>query len=327
MATIRRSGSGWQALIRKKQYQGPRSRTFTSQAAAKLWANAVESSLKTPAKLDLKPPQIFREAIDLYIQGPLKDHLSGANEQYPLKVLSNSCMGGVLLEELSIRHFALWRNERLIKVKPNTVMRELRILRVLLDWAKDELDCQLRSNPARELKVRGASDARSPFITPSQRKKLLMALEQSKNPNHKRLTQLALATGMRRSELLSLKWDDLDLNNKLVHLNRKDCAATGLATSKRLVPLSQRSIELLKNYPKTTITVIDLSTGAARHGFNRARTIAGLPNLRFHDLRHIAISSMWADGMNALEISAASGHKDLRMLMRYSHYQLGHRGI
>ena len=131
---------------------------------------------------------------------------------------------------------------------------------------------------------------------------------------------------MHRSELLSLKWDDLDLDNKLVHLSRKDCAAKGLATSKRLVPLSQRSIELLNNYPKTTIKVIDISTGAARHGFNRARTIAGLPNLRFHDLRHIAISSMWADGMNALEISAASGHKDLRMLMRYSHYQLGHGG-
>ena len=100
-------------------------------------------------------------------------------------------------------------------------MRGLRILRVLLDWAKDELDCQLRSNPARELKVRGASDARSPFITPSQRKKLLMALEQSKNPNYKRLTHLALATGMRRSELLSLNWDDLDLGNKLVHLSPK----------------------------------------------------------------------------------------------------------
>ena len=72
--------------------------------------------------------------------------------------------------------------------------------------------------------------------------------------------------------------------------------------------------------------MIDLSIRAARHEFNRARTIAGLPNLRFHDLRHIAISSMLAEGMNALEISAASGHKDLRMLMRYSHYQLGHGG-
>ena len=169
MATIRRSGSGWQALIRKKKYQGQASKTFSSKAAAKLWANAVESSLKTPAKLDLKPPQTFREAIDLYIQGPLQDHRSGGNEQYPLKVLANSWMGGILLEELSIRHFALWRDDRLIKVKPNTVMRELRILRVLLDWAKDELGCQMRSNPARELKVRGASDARSPFITQSQK--------------------------------------------------------------------------------------------------------------------------------------------------------------
>ncbi len=45
MATIRRSGSGWQALIRKKKYQGKTSKTFSSKAAAKLWANAVESSL------------------------------------------------------------------------------------------------------------------------------------------------------------------------------------------------------------------------------------------------------------------------------------------
>ena len=326
MATIRRSGSGWQALIRKKKYQGQTSKTFSSKAAAKLWANAVESSLKTPFKLDLKPPQIFREAIDLYIQGPLQDHRSGANEQYPLKVLANSWLGGVLLEELSIRHFALWRDERLSKVKPNTIMRELRVLRVLLDWAKDELDCQLSSNPARVLKVRGTSDARSPFITPSQQKSLLIALDQSRNPNHKRLTQLALATGMRRSELLSMEWGGLDLDNKLVHLSRKDCAATGIQTSQRIVPLSPQSIELLRRYPKTSNKVIELSVGAARHGFSRARTIAGLPNLRFHDLRHIAISTMWSEGMNALEISAASGHKDLRMLMRYSHYQPGHRG-
>ena len=94
------------------------------------------------------------------------------------------------MEELSIRHFALWRDERLRKVKPNTVMRELRILRVLLDWAKDELGCQLNSNPARELKVIRASDARAPYITPSQKKKLLMALGQAKNPNHKRLTSV-----------------------------------------------------------------------------------------------------------------------------------------
>ena len=57
-----------------KKYQGQTSKTFSSKAAAQLWANAVESSLKTPSKLDLKPPQTFQETIDLYIQGPLQDN-------------------------------------------------------------------------------------------------------------------------------------------------------------------------------------------------------------------------------------------------------------
>ena len=162
-------------------------------------------------------------------------------------------------------------------------------MRVLLDWAKDELGCQMKSNPARELQVRGASDARSPFITPSQKKDLLTALGQAKNPNHKRLTQLALTTGMRRSELLGLRWNNLDLANKLVHLNRKDCAATGIQISHRIVPLPTKALALLNHFPKTTNKVIDLTAGAARHGFERARIISDLPNLRFHDLRHICL--------------------------------------
>lgn len=80
MATIRRSGSGWQTFIRKKEYLGPRSKTFTSQAAAKLWANAVEGSLKRPTELDQPPPQFLKEAIDLFIEGPLQEHRSGHSE-------------------------------------------------------------------------------------------------------------------------------------------------------------------------------------------------------------------------------------------------------
>lgn len=131
---------------------------------------------------------------------------------------------------------------------------------------------------------------------------------------------------MRRSELLSMKWDDLDLDLRLVCLTRKDCAAQGMQRSERLVPLSPQAVELLAQYPKEQQHIIGLSSGSARHGFDRARKAAGLNQLRFHDLRHIAISKMWAEGMNALQISAISGHKDLRMLMRYSHYQLGYGG-
>ena len=74
MATIRRRGSGWQALIPKKQYQGQTSKTFTLQATAKLWVNAVEGSLKRQAELDQPPPQILKEAIDLFFEGPLQEN-------------------------------------------------------------------------------------------------------------------------------------------------------------------------------------------------------------------------------------------------------------
>ena len=63
MATIRKGGKGWQALIRKKNYLGPKSKTFQTKAQAQLWANAVEGSLKRPEQLDQPPPQILKEAI------------------------------------------------------------------------------------------------------------------------------------------------------------------------------------------------------------------------------------------------------------------------
>ena len=101
---------------------------------------------------------------------------------------------------------------------------------------------------------------------------------------------MALTTGMRRCELLAMKWTDLDLSKRLVHLNRKDCAVHGLSSSHRLVPLSPKSASLLKHYPQTNEHVIELSMGAARHGFDHARKAVDLNKLRFHDLRHIAIS-------------------------------------
>ena len=90
----------------------------------------------------------------------------------------------------------------------------------------------------------------------------------------------------------------------------------------RLVPLPEQAEKILEESNERNGKVIELSKGAARNGFDKARKRAGLQTLRFHDLRHIAISRMWSSGMNALEISACSGHRDIKMLTRYSHYEL-----
>ena len=142
------------------------------------------------------------------------------------------------------------------------------------------------------------------------------------NKNHLRLTKLALATGFRRSELLSLTLSNIDLKKRVIYIHRKNCAATDDSSVLRLVPLPEKAQKILEELQGRDGKVIELSKGAARNGFDKARKKAGLETLRFHDLRHIAISRMWRSGMNALEISACSGHRDIKMLMRYSHFQL-----
>ena len=139
-------------------------------------------------------------------------------QKYPLRVTAESWLGNIPLKDLQIKHFAVWRDERLLKVKPNTVMRELRILRVLIDWARDERGAEIKDNPARQLRVRGTGDTRAPFFTDQDEQKLLCELSQMSNPNHLRLTKLALTTGFRRSELLSLTWRNIDLKKKLLYI-------------------------------------------------------------------------------------------------------------
>ena len=319
MATIRRSGSGWQALIRRKNYVGPRSRTFLSRDLAESWADAVEERTK---KVFRDIPITLGEAINDYINGPLLMHRSAENEKYPLRVTAESWLGDIPLKDLQIKHFAVWRDERLLKVKPNTVMRELRILRVLIDWARDERGVEIKDNPARHLRVRGTGDARAPFFTNEDEKRLLYELSQMSNKNHLRLTKLALATGFRRSELLNLTWKNIDLKKNKIYVQRKECAARGGPNSMRIVPLPSNAKKLLRSFESKEGKVFSFTKGAARNGFDKARKRAGLETLRFHDLRHIAISRMWSSGMNALEISACSGHSDIKMLMRYSHFQL-----
>ena len=113
MATIRRSGSGWQVLIRRKNYVGPRSRTFLSRDLAQSWADAVEERTKKVFK-DI--PITLGEAINDYINGPLLLHRSAENEKYPLKVTAASWLGDDPLIDLQIKHFAVWRDRQKINL-------------------------------------------------------------------------------------------------------------------------------------------------------------------------------------------------------------------
>jgi integrase len=88
------------------------------------------------------------------------------------------------------------------------------------------------------------------------------------------------------------------------------------------VPLSPQALELLGDLPRNIRSdqvVFPLHFEALKSAWGRACSRAGIIDLRFHDLRHEATSRFFEKSLNVMEVSAITGHKDLRMLQRYTH--------
>ena len=119
---------------------------------------------------------------------------------------------------------------------------------------------------------------------------------------------------MRRGELLSLHWDNINYQARIAYL-----ALTKNGES-RTVPLSTRAIETLQGLPRSIDgRVLPVNFAALENNFKRARERAGLKDLRIHDLRHTAATRLAEKLPNLLELSAVTGHKSLAMLKRYYH--------
>jgi integrase len=125
---------------------------------------------------------------------------------------------------------------------------------------------------------------------------------------------LALETAMRRSELLGLRWSNIDLTKQVAFL-----PLTKNGTD-RNVPLSTAAVAILIGMPHSIDgRVFPINIAAMEAAFLRAVRRADLHGLHFHDLRHTATTSLAGKLTNILELSAVTGHKELRMLKRYYH--------
>ena len=118
---------------------------------------------------------------------------------------------------------------------------------------------------------------------------------------------------MRRSEILSLTWENVDIQNGTCYL---PMTKNG---SPRTVPLTSKALRIAKSLPQNSELVFPISSNAVRLSWDRLRSRAGINDLRFHDLRHEAISRFFERGLSIAEVALISGHKDPRMLFRYTH--------
>lgn len=312
MATIRLVSGRYQAQVRRKGLST--SKTFTTREEAELWAHRLEAPL-TVTRAIHGGLRTVSEVLQRYEQLELPRHRSGPIEAYLLRHIHRHWLGKVRCDELTPGHLAQYRDDRLSQVKPGSVRRVFNLLRPMIDVARDEWGAPFDGNPARKVTVRVGDDSRQGRLTAEQMQALLAALAKKRNPEIVRAVELALETAMRRSELLSLTWDDIDLAQGTAQLSMTKNGHP------RTVALSPRAIELLLQSERRSGPVLHCSASAIKCAMARAKAEAGITDFCFHQTRHEAISRMWEQGLNEIEISNQSGHRDYRMLRRYSHVQ------
>lgn len=129
--------------------------------------------------------------------------------------------------------------------------------------------------------------------------------------------QFQLMTGARRGETLSLEWKHVDLDRQTAYLPETKNGRP------RTLPLRRELVQLLLELPRDSENVFPLSTTVLNLVWRRICEAAGFVGereIRIHDLRHEAISRVADTGtMSMLDLQAFSGHRDVRMLLRYAH--------
>ncbi len=151
-------------------------------------------------------------------------------------------------------------------------------------------------------------------LTPEEYQKLLGVCPYRLKP----IVQLAYTTGMRSGEILGLKWNQLDFQNKVLILEALDTKTL----EKREIPLNEALIGLLQKIPRTMASpyvfkYLGKPMKSIKRSFKMACKLAGIENFRFHDLRHCAVTNFRKAGVSDSVIMSISGHKTYSVFRRY----------
>ena len=317
MATVRKRGDRWQVQVRRQGFS-PTSRTFQLRADALTWARQMEAQadrLELPADHRLLKRTMVSDLLSRYRDTVTPRKRSRISEGYALQTLGKHEIAALPLVRLSASEVARYRDDRLKQVKPRTVVWKLSIFRHVLEVARREWGVPLPKNPVDDIEKPRPGSPRTRRIEADEVEAFWASIGGCRNKLIKPFITLALETGMRRGELLGLAWADVDIERRILTVT---LAKNG---DPRTLPLSGRAVEVLTALKRTNGDgrIFPMSANAVKLAWKRITQRAQVADLHLHDLRHEAISRFFEKGLNIAEVALISGHKDPRMLFRYTH--------
>ena len=365
MATFRKRGPyQWEAQIRRRGYP-PQSKTFETKAEAEAWAKMIESEMSRGVWISRSEAEAttLYEALTRYEEEVSPPKKGAAQESSILKTCKAVDLAKRPLAAIRSADVAKLRDEWLKDYKPATVLRRLAILSHVFNIARKEWGMESLSNPVELVRKPQPNNARTRRIAVGDPSSDALSADDAESDRGAQdgelervvaasgsallpsLIWLAVETAMRRGELVSLRWEHIDLKRRVAHL---PATKNGSA---RDVPLSSRTVAVLQalkdarddarseyddDKQADAGRVFEIRSDAVTRAFERAVTRGRklyveeckaakqrpdgkfLTDLRFHDLRHEATTRLAAI-FPMHELTKITGHKDPRMLMRYYH--------
>jgi integrase len=214
---------------------------------------------------------------------------------------------GKMLPDITTRDVEAYKAERAVRVEPGTVNRELMALKTLftkaIEWGK------LEASPAAKVKRFKEPPPRDRILTTDEAQRLLEAADAELRP----ILEVALGTGMRRGEILALRWADVDLVRGIISVRMSKSGKP------RLVPVSGQLAGVLGALKPRGDRVFGQSAQAVRWAFKAACAKAKIAGFRFHDCRHTFASRALERGADLVSVSRILGHASVVMTARYLH--------
>ena len=314
MATYRKRNGKWQAIVRHKDI-GTRARSFHTKQAAIKWATGEERRITEGVLGLLKPTEVtLGQLLQRYVAEVLPAKRGAATEGQRLHRLIRDPVSSFRASQLTSQAIAAFRDRRLLDGR-RTCHYDLILIRHCLKVAMNEWGLMMSSNPVDKVKMPPSSPTRNRRLEDGEFDWLEEAAKQTKNPHIWPVIVFAIETGMRRGEILGLRWEHVDLDRRIAYL---PLTKNG---SSRKVPLSAKAAQVLvgQRQRNDTPSPFPVTSNGFRLAWDRLRSRAGLSDLRFHDLRHEAVSRFFELGLTIPEVAVISGHRDPRMLFRYTH--------
>ncbi len=327
--------STFHAEVRLKGYP-PQRASFRTRSLAKKWIQDTESSIRDGRHFRIA------EAKKHTVKDLIEKFITQWLAQFPHRVVRQAAylgwwknrLGHLLLADLTPTVIAEARDALLSEKtptqtlrKPATVNRYLAAFSRALTIAMKEWGW-IDDTPMRKVSKPSEGNGRNRLLSIEEKDRLLQACKHSPNPYLYPIVSLALLTGMRFGEISGLKWEDIDLSNKMITLEKTKNG------ERRILPLTESVEKVLISCRRADIDsglifkptsptnrsgVVDI-----RNAFVKVLNEANIKDFRFHDLRHAAASYLAMNGATQGELMAILGHKTPNMTRRYAHYSQKH---